>query len=302
MVRRRVLALLVVSCTTLVAACGGGGTTDAGSSPSTDATTAVTSGGGSATTEGRFVDLVDASLEPYEALVGQPADASTVASALPAFAGVPMPAGLTIAGAGRATSTWDGEVTEDQTVSFAEPVDAAALEQFAGTVSGGWRKASSATSGSLTTVLLLGPGGERVSFVADAAPLPGEAALRATAAVSDATMPDPGWMGGLPRRSGGELVEVVEGVGSVSLYGGPAQDGMVFARWRYPASARDALNAELAGGAIADAGFTYDADGFNGFESLVEVTAGGWTGSVLVGEALVDDEVAYDLVWSLTRP
>jgi hypothetical protein len=73
----------------------------------------------------------------------------------------------------------------------------------------------------------------------------------------------------------------------------------VSARWRYPADALDALNTFLESGIVEAAGFTYDKDLFNGFQSMVDVTAGEWTGTVLIGEAMIGDDTFYDLVWTL---
>ncbi len=105
----------------------------------------------------------------------------------------------------------------------------------------------------------------------------------------------------LTELEGVELVELQEGIGTVNFFGIPARNGYVLARWRYPESALEALTAFLESGVVQAAGFTYDEDLFNGFQSMVEVTAGDWVGSVIVGEASTDDEVFYDLLWSLSR-
>ncbi len=252
-----------------------------------------------------FLDVIDGALAPYAALAGRPATVADLATALPAVAAdTPLPAGLTIAGAGRDVERWmDGEVSDEQKASFAEPFAAADLEAFGAAAPAGWRQSSFATSGSLAT-LLLTPEADprRVAYTADSAPAEGAPVLELNIDPGEATMPEPAWLASLPALAGGELVEVQEGIGTVTFFGAPARNGYVLVRWRYPADSLDALTAFLESGVVQSAGFTYDQDLFNGFQSLVEVTAGDWTGSVLIGETSFDDQVFHDLLWSLTRP
>jgi hypothetical protein len=253
-----------------------------------------------------FVDVIDAALAPYAALIGQPASVEALATALPAvLPDTPLPAGLTIAGAGIDVELWaPGDVVEEQKASFAELLDVTQLEAFAAAPPAGWRQASVSTSGSLATVLMTNEADpRRVVYTSDSESTPdGRPSLELNLDPGDtADLPQPAWLASLPALEGGELVEVQEGIGTVNFFGVPGRNGWVLARWRYPVDAIDDLNAFLESGVVQAAGFTYDLDLFNGFENLVEVTAGDWTGSVLIGSGSAGDEEFYDLVWSLTR-
>lgn len=253
-----------------------------------------------------FVDVVDTALAPYAALIGQPAALEALATALPAvLPDTPLPAGLTIAGAGRDLELWGpGDVVEEQKASFAELLTVTDLEAFATALPAGWRQASVSTSGSLATLLLTNESDpRRVVYSSDSESTPdGSPPLELNVDPGDTVeIPQPAWLASLPALAGGELVEVQEGIGTVNFLGVPGRNGYVLARWRYPVDAIDDLNAFLESGVVQAAGFTYDLDLFNGFENLVEVTAGDWTGSVLIGSASMNDQEFYDLVWSLTR-
>lgn len=253
-----------------------------------------------------FVDVIDDALAPYTALIGQPAAVEALATALPAvLPDTPIPAGLTIAGAGRDLEVWGpGDVVEDQKASFAELLGVAELEAFGAAPPAGWRQASVSTSGSLATLLLTAESDpRRVVYSSDSESTPGgRPPLELNLDPGDtADIPQPAWLASLPALEGGVLVELQEGVGTVNFLGVPGGNGYVLARWRYPVDAIDDLNAFLESGVVQAAGFTYDLDLFNGFENLVEVTAGEWAGSVLIGSGAMGDEEFYDLVWSLSR-
>lgn len=318
MLRR--LAALGLAAAGFMSACGGGDSTAVTAPPATgtDTTAALveqtvaqsvaapdTTAAAVAAVDGpAFVDVADDALAIYAATVGQPATVELLSPALPGLtADLPLPAGLTVAGSGRIVELWDGMVDDEQVASFAEQFAAADLEAFGAGVSGGWTQASLATSGSLTTLLLTPAGNaSRLSYVADAdATASGSAPLELRFVPAESTMPEPAWLASLPHLDGGELTEVVEGVGTVTMYFGPADNGFVSARWRYPADALEALNSFLGSGVVEAAGFTYDKDLFNGFQNMVDVSAGEWTGTVLIGEAMIGDDVFYDLVWSLSR-
>lgn len=253
-----------------------------------------------------FVDVIDDALAPYTALIGQPAAVEALATALPAvLPDTPIPAGLTIAGAGRDLEVWGpGDIVEEQKASFAELLDVTALEAFGAAPPAGWRQASVSTSGSLATLLFTNEADpRRVVYSSDSESTPdGRPPLELNLDPGDtADLPQPAWLASLPALEGGVLVELQEGVGTVNFLGMPGRNGYVLARWRYPVDAIDDLNAFLESGVVQAAGFTYDLDLFNGFENLVEVTAGEWAGSVLIGSGAMGDEEFYDLVWSLSR-
>ena len=310
------VGLLVLGTT----ACGGSGdsastaATDTGAAstaiettaaPATDAptTAAPTSTAEPAPFSGPAFDATaTAALAPYLALIGQPGSATTVGTLLPAVTSdLPIPAGLTLSGAGRSYEQIDADSVEDtQSMAFAEPLDAAALEAFGATAVGGWQQASFATSGSLATLLLTHTDGRRAVYVTESDSASLRAPLELTVEPSAATLTAPSWAASLPALEGGTLVDFTEAAGRVqpNLLG---TGEYVEVRWRYAADQLDALNEYLESGVIQSAGFTYDADLFNGFENMVDVTIGDWVGTVIIGEATIDDVTYYDLVWSLGR-
>ena len=65
----------------------------------------------------------------------------------------------------------------------------------------------------------------------------------------------------------------------------------------------DALMAYIASGVLEEAGFTLvDPDSISFGAAYIDVTAGEWTGQVIVGETMMDDKSFADLTWFLTRP
>ena len=250
-----------------------------------------------------FVDVIDGELAPYTGAIGRAADAAGVGAAAPLAADTPLPAAATIAGAGRTLDGTFADVSEEQLVGFDPAIAGTALETFGSAAPAGWTQNSFATSGSLTTLLLTNDADARRAVyvvqddTTDTVHPPFE--LRVSPAVG--AMAEPGWAAALPRADGGDLVEVIEGAGAVNVGFGVAGNGYVSARWRYPETALAALEAYLESGVVESAGFTYDRDLFNGFDEMVEVTAGDWAGSVIIGQASMNDEVFYDLVWTLQR-
>jgi hypothetical protein len=205
-------------------------------------------------------------------------------------------------GIGHFWSLQFGEQKDDQSVSFDQFLDGAQLEAFGGSVPEGWKQASLATSGSLTTLLITHTDGRRVVLVSDSdakSPGTGRAPLELELSTNTAPASTPAWIASLPALAGGELVEYAEASGRVQNNAAGAGE-YVLVRWRYPAAQLDALKAYLESGVVQSAGFSYDADTFNGFESLVDITIGDWTGSVLIGSASIDGVEYYDLVWSLS--
>lgn len=249
-----------------------------------------------------FVETVEPVLAPYMAAIGQPGTAATVASLLPAVTpDVPMPANLTLTGVGRSWEQSDPTTVEDtQSMAFGEGLDSAALEAFGATAGADWRAASFATSGSLSTLLLTHTDGRRAVYVAESDPAGTYAPLGLEVEPSAATIAAPVWAAALPALEGGTLIDVTEAAGRVqsNLFG---TEQFVAIRWRYAASELDALRTYLESGVVQSAGFTYDVDVFNGFENMVDVTIGDWSGTVIIGEANIDGETFYDLVWSLGR-
>ena len=249
-----------------------------------------------------FVETVEPALAPYVSTIGQPGTAASVTALLPAIApDVAFPTGLTIIGAGRSWEQSDPTSVEDtQALAFAEGLDSAALEAFGATAGADWRAASFATSGSLSTLLLTHADGRRAVYVAESDPAGMYAPLGLEVEPSAASMVAPAWGAALPALEGGVLIDVTEAAGRVqsNLLG---TEQFVAIRWRYPASELDALREYLESGVVQSAGFTYDVDVFNGFENMVDVTIGDWAGTVIIGEATIDGETFYDLVWSLGR-
>ena len=272
--------------------------------PSTEVTTTTPATTTPATFDGpSFLEVIDPALAPYNAVLGAAPDSPSVRSVLSALGeDVPLPAGLTVNGVGHQWTLEFGETKDDQTLSFNEFLDGPALEAFGAAVPTGWKQASFATSGSLTTLLITHTDGRRVVLVSDSeAQNPGTGRAPLELQLSTAATPGstPAWIASLPALAGGELVEYIEASGRIQDNGAGAGQ-YVLVRWRYPATQLDSLKAYLESGVVQSAGFGYDVDTFNGFESLVAVTIGDWTGSVLIGNASIDGVEYYDLVWSLS--
>lgn len=250
-----------------------------------------------------FVDVIDGALAPYTSAIGLPADAASVGAFAPLVADAPVPAGATISGAGRSLDASFGSVEEEQQVGLAPGITGADLEAFGTAAPAGWTQKSMSTSGTIFTLLLTNDAdGRRAVYAvqedtANTSYPPFELRVSPT----DGTLVEPAWAAALPRREGGELVEVVEGVGDVSVGFAVAGNGYVSARWRYPEASLPDLEAYLESGVVESAGFTFDRDLFNGFQEMVDITAGDWVGTVIIGQATVNDEVFYDLVWTLQR-
>ena len=251
-----------------------------------------------------FVDVIDAALAPYAGAIGLPADPAAVGAAAPLAADIPLPPGAAITGAGRRVEESFGEFDETQQVGLGPAATGAGLEAFGAAAPAGWTQASYSTSGTLFTLLLTNDadGRRAVYVVQEDATDSSYPPLEVRVTPTQSTLVEPAWAAALPRLGDGTLVEVAEAVGQVSAGFAVAGNGFVTARWRYPESALSALEAYLESGVVTSAGFTYDQDLFNGFEQMVDVTAGDWTGTVIIGQATINDEVFYDLVWTLQRP
>lgn len=311
------LAAVVLSGTAL-AACGGSSesavepTIAATTMPDTTlaptstevATTVATTTAPAAFDGPSFTETVTPVLAPYSATIGASPDSPNVRALLSAFGDdIPLPPGLTLNGIGHQWTKEFGKLEDAQSVSFGQFLDGEQLKAFGASVSNGWKQASFATSGSLTTLLLTHTDGRRVAFVSDSESSTsgtGRAPLEMSLSTDGTTTAEPGWIASLPGLPGGELVEYIESSGRISdnLVGAGEY---VLVRWRYAASQLDALNAYLTSGVVQSAGFSFDTDMFNGFEALVDVTNGDWKGTVLIGGASIDGVEYYDPVWSLGR-
>lgn len=250
--------------------------------------------------------MIDEALAPYEALIGSPAAQADLGSALPLHDGdVPLPDGATIAGAGTSVREWDDETFyAEQMIGLGEALTKADLEAFGAAAPSGWTYNSVSTTDSSST-LVMTRDGDQLRIVLMATPNPEEGEPPAELGLEQQTpsVPEPAWLSSLPAPDGGTLVAVAEGVGAVDINFTPAGGGLVTATWRYPVEQMDALLDYIASGSLEAAGFTLvDPDSFSFGASFIDVTAGEWTGQVIVGETVFEDSSAADLTWYLTRP
>ena len=298
-----------------LAACGGGSdtsetsaapessaaatTTSAAPAPSADESTSSASAPAGAP----FVDVVDQALEPYAALIGQPVQAADLASALPLFdADVPLPTGAVV-GAGRVVEEWGDTLDATQMIGVDVAPSKGELEAYGAAAPQGWAYNSiSTTDSSSTLVMTRESDGERIVFMSSKEPGPGVPPAEFRLESDASEIPQPAWLGSLPLPSGGELIAVGEGIGEVEVDYFPAVNGLVTATWRFPADQLQALQEFYAGDALEAGGFTLvDPDSITIGASYFDVTAGDWTGQVIVGE-IIDDEDSYASVqWFLTR-
>ena len=298
-----------------LAACGGGSdtsetsaapessaaatTTSAAPAPSADESTSSAS----APAVAPFVDVVDQALEPYAALIGQPVQAADLASALPLFdADVPLPTGAVV-GAGRVVEEWGDTLDATQMIGVDVAPSKGELEAYGAAAPQGWAYNSiSTTDSSSTLVMTRESDGERIVFMSSKEPGPGVPPAEFRLESDASEIPQPAWLGSLPLPSGGELIAVGEGIGEVEVDYFPAVNGLVTATWRFPADQLQALQEYYAGDALEAGGFTLvDPDSITIGASYFDVTAGDWTGQVIVGE-IIDDEDSYASVqWFLTR-
>lgn len=298
-----------------LAACGGGSdtsetsaapessaaatTTSAAPAPSADESTSSASAPAGAP----FVDVVDQALEPYAALIGEPVQAADLASALPLFdADVPLPTGAVV-GAGRVVEEWGDTLDATQMIGVDVAPSKGELEAYGAAAPQGWTYNSiSTTDSSSTLVMTRESDGERIVFMSSKEPGPGVPPAEFRLESDASEIPQPAWLGSLPLPSGGELIAVGEGIGEVEVDYFPAVNGLVTATWRFPADQLQALQEYYAGDALEAGGFTLvDPDSITIGASYFDVTAGDWTGQIIVGE-IIDDEDSYASVqWFLTR-
>jgi len=300
----------------VLAACGGSSTAEDSSSPTPSADAASSSAAASPTptSEGTtssapapvgaaFVDVVDDALSAYAALIGSPAQGSDLSSALPLFDGdVPLPAG-TITGAGRLVEQWGDSLDAVQMVGVDVAPGKEGLEEYGEAAPSGWTYNSiSTTDSSSTLVMTRESDGLRVVYMSSGDPGPGVPPAEFSLESDASEIPQPTWLAALPVPSGGELTAVGEGIGEVEINYFPAVGGLVTATWRYPADQLEALQEFYAAETLQAAGFTLvDPDSIVVGASYFDVTAGDWTGQVIVGELMDGDDSFATVQWFLTR-
>jgi hypothetical protein len=298
-----------------LAACGGGSdTSETSAAPESSAAATTTSAAPAPSADestssapapagAPFVDVVDQALEPYAALIGQPVQAADLASALPLFdADVPLPTGAVV-GAGRVVEEWGDTLDATQMIGVDVAPSKDELEAYGAAAPQGWAYNSiSTTDSSSTLVMTRESDGERIVFMSSKEPGPGVPPAEFRLESDASEIPQPAWLGSLPLPSGGELIAVGEGIGEVEVDYFPAVNGLVTATWRFPADQLQALQEFYAGDALEAGGFTLvDPDSITIGASYFDVTAGDWTGQIIVGE-IIDDEDSYASVqWFLTR-
>jgi hypothetical protein len=250
-----------------------------------------------------FVDVVDDALSAYSALIGSPAQGSDLSSALPLFDGdVPLPAG-SITGAGRLVEQWGESLDAVQMIGVDIAPGKEGLEEYGEAAPSGWTYNSiSTTDSSSTLVMTRESDGLRVVYMSSRDPGPGVPPAEFSLESDASEIPQPAWLAALPIPSGGELTAVGEGIGEVEINYFPAVGGLVTATWRYPADQLEALQEFYAGETLQAAGFTLvDPDSIVVGASYFDVTAGDWTGQVIVGELMEGDESFATVQWFLTR-
>lgn len=266
--------------------------------PSTGAPAQSTAAGAPAADLG---ETAESALAPYADLVGQPLGDADIGRVLPLFDGdVPLPKGVTIAGAGQVVKDWDGEIYVEQILGLAEGATKKDLEAFSASPPEGWTANSITTTDTSANLVMTRDDGLRLVYAAAIDPEPGAPVAELRLEDTTEGMPDPAWLEALPAPEGGTLMEVGEGVGGVEIAYTPASEGHVTARWAYPQGDLASLAAYLAE-ALPAAGFDFDADALASGSSYIDVSIGDWSGQVIFGEASVDDETYTELLWVLTR-
>lgn len=299
----------------LLSACGGGDTADSSSSapqpasssaaPTSDAPSpsSEVSSAAPAPVGSPFVDVVDDALAPYAALAGSMPAQADLGSTLPLFDGdVPLPMG-TIVGAGRLVEKWGDGLDSVQMIGLDTAPSKAELEAYGAAAPTGWAYNSiSTTDSSSTLVMTRDDDGLRVVYMSSKDPGPGVPAAEFSLESDASEVPQPAWLSSLPVPGGGELIAVGEGLGEVEINYFPALAGLVTATWQFPGDQLTSLQEFYAGDALAAAGFTLvDPDAIRVGASYFDVTAGDWTGQVIVGELMQDEDSYATVQWFLTR-
>ncbi|MBM3685399.1 MAG: hypothetical protein FJW85_00125 [Actinobacteria bacterium] len=302
-----------------LSACGGASSDTAQSSaaptPASSAASSVTSSAAptqveessataSAPASAAFVDVVDDALAAYSALIGSPASTADLAGALPLFdSDAPLPDG-NVVGAGRVVEEWGDTLESIQMIGVDIAPSKDALEAYGAAAPQGWAYNSiSTTDSSSTLVMTRESDGLRVVLMSSKDPGPGSPAAEFWLEADASEIPQPAWLASLPVPDGGELIAVGEGIGEVEVDYFPAVGGLVSATWRFPADQLTPLQEFYASGALEAAGFTLvDPDAITVGASYFDVQAEDWTGQVIVGELMEDDDSFATVQWFLTRP
>ena len=250
-----------------------------------------------------FVDVVDDALAPYAALIGSPAASADLASALPLFDGdVPLPDSA-IVGAAREVEQWGDTLDAAQHIGLDAAPGEAGLEAYGAAAPQGWAYNSiSSTDSSNTLVMTRDSDRLRIVYMSSKDPDPGVPPAQFWLEGDVSEMPQPAWLASLPVPAGGEVAAVAEGVGEVEVNYFPAGAGLVSATWKFPGDQLESLQEFYAGGALEAAGFALiDPDAIRVGASYFDITAGDWTGQVIVGEFMSGEESMATVQFFLTR-
>lgn len=308
---------LTASVVMLLAACGGQAaevasstaspSSSSSSSSSSEATASPSPSTSSATptptpTGALFVDVAATELEKFAALIGESVASASLGDTLPLFEeGTPLPAG-TITGAGMTVEQWQGRVDEQQVVGLDTTLGKADLEAFGAGVPQDWKFNSISTSDYSATLVATRSDGLRLEVASYTKPAKGEPATEVRLASSLDAVPEPAWLATLPALEGGEIAAIGEGVGEVRIDSFLAGAGLVTVHWRYEGDRLTEIQDYLMSGALEVAGFTLvDPDAIRIDASSFDVTAGDWTGQVVVGVTQFDGDTLTDLVWMLQK-
>lgn len=301
-----------------LAACGGQAADVASSASTTDPTTpapspSLTESSTPAPTEtsvapspdpsgASFTDVAEVELAQYSTLLGQPTTVD-LAAVLPRFtADVPLPAG-TVTGAGWSMEQWQGRITGEQMIGLDAVLKKSELEKFGASVPGDWKFNSISTTDSAATLVATRTAdGLRLVVASYSKPDAGKPTTEVKLEDTADAMLEPAWLATLPTLEGGELAAVGEGVGEVLIDYVPAGNGLVTVRWRYEGDRLQEIQDYLMSGSLEVAGFTLvDPESIRIGASAFDVTAGDWSGQVVVGTTSFEGKTLTDLVWLLQK-
>lgn len=301
-----------------VSACGGSATPSGDSSPATSSSAspspAASSTAAPSPTESSvtpspsptgalFVDVVESDLARFTDLIGLTLAEADLTAAMPlADDDVPLVAGATIEGAGFSVEQWQDTLEQEQVLGLDVKLGKNQLEKFGAGLPATWDFNSISTTDTSATLVATRDDGLRLEVASFAKPAKGEPVTEFRLVDSLSEMPMPKWITTLPTLEGGQVANIGEGVGAVSIDYFPAGAGIVSVRWRYDGDRVDEIADYLMSGAIEVAGFTLlDPDAIRIGATSFDVAAGDWQGQVVVGTAQFDGETLTDLVWLLQK-
>lgn len=284
--------------------------------PATPAPADVTADRGSTPFDGPvFTEAVNVRMDELAVTFGLPVSADAVVPIFELPADFPYPAGA-ITGIFHEYSLderIDGElqVEEERHVGIDAPGDATTVDSVLLAVESGpetrWERKSFQRD-SFNNDLYTAPpldGGElndRLVIRGVDAPEPDEPSLQVRLEQRTADVAVPSWKTSLPTLEGGVLSDVREGLGVVESFGTVPHGGYIEMREFYDVNRFAELEAFFASGIIESAGFDYEDTPFNNFSIRIDTSSGDWSGTVGVGEIVIDGELAgYQLIWSLSR-